>query len=467
MNGTNMHASANSEEYKLRDILAILARWRKLALVAFLAVLIPGILVTLLMPPMYEASALLLVDRPAMSAGFSVKPGQNLESSSILRSVNREEEVKTVAETIRTRALVETTVDKLSIDTEVLKRIRDFRRYVQGAIDFVLDGIKTVLNELKYLIGFSKRPTAEEEAFASREKLLEAVGERVRVLPVPDTNVLRVAFRASDAALAQSAINTIVTEFVNGNQRSAQASRKHFAEEMRAEAEQLNAADQALADLRSKAATYSSNTQRDLMLQSQERLRVEIAQAEALRAQKAAAIDTLRKRQWTDPRLQAEVSKNLMQAEVELAQVSAQLVSLRGSMDENRRRLAANNTDSVKLRELERAVATAEEAFALRQRNFEQARATESMTGANLRNVRIVDLASYPLSPVRPRTLLYLGVALGAALLAAIALPFLAHLNDTALASEQDVSRLLDLPLVVSVPLIADLAAPPEQPASS
>lgn len=441
-----------SDDYKLRDILAIFGRWRKLALAAFLAVLVPGLAVTVLMPPMYEASALLLVDRPTIAPTYTTRPGQGLESAPVLRSVNREEEVKTVAETIRTRALVETTVAALAIDFASLNRIRDFRRYVQAAIDWVLDTGKWLLAEAKYRSGFSKRPTPEEIAFAEREKLLDAVGDRLRVTSVPDTNVLRASFRASDPSLAQAAINAMVTEFVGRQQGADKASRELFAEELRQVAEELHAKEVALADFRGRMSSYAIATQRDLLLQAEERLRAEIAQAESRRAQKSAAVAALRDRLWADPRFQRDINKSLIDAEVDLAEVTAQLGPLRKALEETRQQLFTINKATVQVRELERDVARSEEALSLRQRNFEQAKLTETMTSAQLRNVKIVDLAAYPLDPVRPRTLLYLGIALGAALLAAIALPFVAHLNDASVASEHEVARLLDLPLVASVP---------------
>lgn len=446
------------DEYKLRDVLGIFARWRRLAVIAFFAVLIPGIAVTVLMPPMYEAAAILLVDRPTLSPVFSVKPGQNMEAAPVLRSVNREEEVKTVAETLRTRTLVVEVVDKLQIDRESLNRIRDFRRYVQAVIDWVLDTAKWLYAEAKYLTGLATRPTAEELAFLEREDLLATVGKRLAITPLPDTNVLRVTFRSSDPKLAQEAINLYVTRFVNNQQRSDQASKAHFAEDLRMVADELHAAETALTQFRSRAASYAGTTQRDLLLQSLEQLRSEWQQTDARRAQKSAEVSDLEGRQWTDPRVQRDVGKSLVDAQVELAGLVAKSATLRKSIGARQQELDNINQASVRLRELERDVARAEEAFSLRQRNFEQARIVASMAEANMRDVRIVDLAAYPLSPVRPRSLLYLGIALGAALLAAIALPFIAHLNDTTLTTEADVAVQLGLPFVASVPRVRRLS---------
>jgi uncharacterized protein involved in exopolysaccharide biosynthesis len=433
--------ATTSDDHNLRDIWAIFVRWRNLALVAFLAVLIPGILVTLLMPPLYEATATLLVNRPTIAPAYSVKPGQNIEPAPVLRSINREEEVKTVAETVRTRAIVDDTVRTLNLDLATLNRVRDFRRYVQAAIDWVVDNAEWLWREFKYATHMSTRPTPEEQAYLERENLLDIVDARLRVTPVPDTNVLRASFRSSDPVLAQKAVNTIVEDFVARQQDTARASREHFADELRQVGDELKAAEGALATYRGQMSSFYNATQRDLLLQSVEQISNDLAQAEAKRGQKRAAMEALRKQQWADPRFQRDISKSLMDTESELAGLDAQIGVLGKAIAERQRRLSTINVESVRLRDLERGVTSLEEAVTLRQRNYEQARVAEGMA-SDLRDVRVLDLAGFPLSPVRPRTLLYLGIALGAALLAAIAFPFIAHLNDTTLPVVATIPRL-------------------------
>jgi uncharacterized protein involved in exopolysaccharide biosynthesis len=444
-------ATQTLDDYKLRDLVGIFSRWRWLALGAFLGVLLPGLAVTLLMLPLYEATALLLVDRPTLSSVYSVKPGQSLEAQPMMRSVNREEEVKTVAETLRTRAMVVAVVDELKIDRAALNRIRDFRRHVQALIDWVIETAQWLYAEAKYLTGLSTRPTAEELAFLEREELLDAVAKRLGITPLPDTNVLRVSFRSSDPKLAQAALNLYVTKFVNGQQRIDQASKAHFAEELRMVTGELRVAEAALADFRSRNSSYAGTTQRDMLLNALEAIRADWQRTDALHAQRAGQLGDLRARQWTDPHTQREVAKALVDAQVEIAGLAAKNTALRKAMAERQKELDAITQASVRIRELERDVARAEEAFSLRQRNFEQARVVASMAEANMRHVRVVDLAAYPLSPVRPRSLLYLGIALGAALLAALALPLVAHMNDTTLSSEAELAELLGTPVVVSL----------------
>jgi uncharacterized protein involved in exopolysaccharide biosynthesis len=114
--------------------------------------------------------------------------------------------------------------------------------------------------------------------------------------------------------------------------------------------------------------------------------------------------------------------------------------------------LAKLNDAEVRAKELERLVTKAEQAYELQQRNSEQARVTEGMESAHISDLRLVDEASFPLSPLRPKAWLYLSVALGASVLAMLTAPFLAHQNDTTLASRRDVARLLDISFVATIP---------------
>lgn len=445
-------ALADTDDYKLGDMLGIFWRWRRLALAAFAVVLIPGLLVTFLMPRVYEATATVMVNRTITAPAYSVKIGQTLDASSILRSVNRDEEIKTAAETVKTRAVIDAVIEKLRLTSESLKNIRDFRRYVQMVIDVVIDTADWIYSELKYAVGLSKRPTAEEKAFMDSEQLVENVDDRIKIKPVPDTNMLKISFRAGDPFLAQKVINEVVNEFIAAQPRVKESSRTFFADEAQSIAEQLRVAEEKLAEYRQKTSAYAVVTQRNLILQTIETLRANLTQTEAALAQKQAAVDTLQRRLQTEPQFQREISKSLIDAGVDLAGFKASAATLQAAIEARLEELSKLSDEEVQTRELERQVAKAEQAFELQQRNLEQARVTEKMASANLSELRVVDYATYPLSPVQPRSLIYLGVVVGASILAALASVFLAHLNDTTLSSAKDVARLIDVSFVATFP---------------
>jgi len=384
-----------------------------------------------------------------------VKAATSIESAPVLRNVNRDEEIKTVAQTIKTRAIVESTIKELGIDFEKLNHVNDFRRYVQATIDWVVDTSQYLFRELKYALHLSKRPTPEEEAFYDRESLIDSIGNRIKITPVPDTNVLNASFRSSDPQLAMAAINFVVEAFIKNQPRIDRASREYFRGDLEQAAEELKVAEAELVAFRHQSATYSVNTQRNLVLQTIETLRSNLTQTDASRVQKQAAVETLRAQLRAQPQYQREIGKNLIDAEVDLAGLSAQVTTLRDAIQARLDELAKLNDSEVRLHELERRVARAEDAYSLRKRNFEQARVTEGMANAQLTEVRLIDFASYPLSPVRPRTWLYLAIAFGAAVLATVTFPFVAHLNDNTFSSANAVSRMLDIAFIAEIPRVA------------
>ncbi len=458
------------DEYRFRDLLAIFWRWRRLAAGAFLAILIPGIAVVFLMPPVYEATASILVNRANVAPAYSVKPGQAADQTPVIRNSNNAEEIKTAGETIKTRAIIDHVIDELQLTKDKLNYIRDFRRYVQMAIDGIVDGAHWIYAEVKYALHLAKRPTAEEQAFLEKEGLASSVTDSIKINPVPETSVIHVSFRAGDPYLAQSAINSLVNEFIVHQPKTDPASRAFFARETQQAADKLHAAEAELAIYRQKNSAYSIGAQRELLLQGVAALRASLTQTEALRAQKQAAIDSLRERRLTGLRVEErdklktqrdvenEISKNLVGADSELAGYTASAASLRAAIADRLDELAKLSSAELHAMELERLVTKYGQDYELKQRNYEQASSVEEMKNAHIGDLQILDHASFPLSTVRPRPWLYLGIVLGAAILAMLAAPVLAHQNDTAITSCREVARLLNVSFVATIP---DLGGPP------
>lgn len=458
---------ADRGDYKLRDLVAIFWRWRRLAAGAFLAVLIPGVLVVFLMPPVYEATATILVNRVNVAPAYSVKTGQAMDALSVVRNVNSAEEIKTAGETIKTRPTIDRVIDQLQLTKEKLGSIRDYRRYVQMAIDGVIDGAHWIFNESKFALHLSKRPTLEEQAFLEREGLADSVADGVKINPVPETNVIRVSFRSGDPYLAQTVINALVNEFIAHQPKADQTSRAFFALETERAAQELHDAEKALADYRQQYAAYSIGVQRDLLLQAVATLRANLTQTEALRVQKQAAVQLLSERRLTALRVEdrdklkterdveRDISRSLIEADVELAGYTASAAALQTAISARNDELAKLNAAELHAKELERIVARNEQDYELKQRNLEQASNIEQMTNARISDLQLVDRASFPLSTLRPRPWLYLGIALGAAILAMLAAPVLAHQNDTTVTSRRDVARLLNVSFVAAIPDLA------------
>lgn len=142
----------------------------------------------------------------------------------------------------------------------------------------------------------------------------------------------------------------------------------------------------------------------------------------------------------------------LLRAQAELSSLIAQESAFLEMEASYREELAELGRSELRLKELERSTEAQEEAYLLYLRNQEQARITEGLASARLAEARIIDYSPLPLNTLRPRRLLYSGIALVAAILLALAMPFLAEYNDPTFSSERQVQRILEIPVVASFP---------------
>jgi uncharacterized protein involved in exopolysaccharide biosynthesis len=253
-------------EYTIHDIWALLLRWRRLMGITFLAVLIPGLLVTFLMPPLYQATTRILVSRKDSTPDYALKSTPP-EAASVHRTLDRAEEVNSYGEIIRSRQIVAAAVDDLGVDEKALDKIHDFRRYVRAIYKGVKNGVVWIYDETKYLLRLSRRPTPEEQALFDRTALIDNAVDRVRIDPVPDSTVLEVGFRSSDPVLARDLVNRIAETFVAHNANLQLSRAKDFFTEQAAKmASDLAAAEAELGRLRAESATYSTDEQRKLLL---------------------------------------------------------------------------------------------------------------------------------------------------------------------------------------------------------
>ncbi|HKY23360.1 MAG TPA: Wzz/FepE/Etk N-terminal domain-containing protein [Vicinamibacterales bacterium] len=516
----------SERSYTLVDLVAIMSRWRRAMAATFFAVFIPAAAVTFLMPPVYEATATILVSRQTSTPEFSVKSPTTPELGSVIRTLERKEEVNAKIEALKGRATIEPVIDKLAIDEAAIDRIRDARRYVRAVYKWVMKTAGTIYDETKYAIHLSTRPTPAERAFFEREQLVNTVMRRVRATNLPDSTVIEASFRASDPLLASTAINHIAEQFVerDASVRDARA-RGYFDEESQRKAVELRDAEQQLEQAKRRSEAYSSEEQRKLLLSSMNDIANRRKALAASRARFAARVDVLagqlekeperiigRRESNRDPALddlrrevvglemqrstasqqflpeavpiqdldarirEARQLEKMLQSQLEgsvttevnpvreglrqhllgdRAELSAAIAEERVLAEQLRdfeQQLARLSQADLELQNLGRDVAAKEESYMLAVRNRQQARTTENMAGARLTEVRIVNYASLPLSPIRPRKWLYLAIALAAALLAAGVAPFFAEFNSLTFTSEEDVRGHLGSLVVAAFP---------------
>ncbi len=451
------HQGSNGEFEPLSfaEIFAIYKRWWKLALVTFVGLLIPAVIVIFLILPLYEGHGSILVDRYSANLNFSVQSSPS--ATTTFRNVDREEEISTRAELFKAREIAESVVEDLDLTMEKLNRIRDARRYVQMVIDWTLNTAKAVYDGIKYFLGFGVPLTEAEKAELAHIRLVDEVIDRINVTPVSESNILRVSFRTSDPVLARDMVNALLEGFLEfyGAIRDDRAE-QFFAQSTERLRKELNDAENEILRLRVETNNFMSTEQRGALVlsfeQTKEKLRQIKVTESRLRAQKASFESQL-KGSSISAAIRQQLRASLLMTETELAASLEEKRTLTEVLDEYRSELDSISSIILELQEYERRAKLLEESYEMNIRNLEKARIGQAMSGASMSSVRIVSYAPYPLKTVRPRKFLYLVIAFAASLIVGLAAPFLAYLNDSTISSEEDVHTYLGLDFVGMFPL--------------
>jgi capsular exopolysaccharide synthesis family protein len=158
------------------------------------------------------------------------------------------------------------------------------------------------------------------------------------------------------------------------------------------------------------------------------------------------------------PAERSSLTKQMADLEVELATLQAREESLKQRGDRARRALSFTSGREQNYTQLMRTVEGQRNLFGLYGERLNQARMSEQN---QIRNIRVVDLASVPLSPSsksRLRSMVLVVVAgLGLGVAAAVALEYVYEVVET----DDDVARITGLPVLGSIPVVNSRPANP------
>lgn len=439
----------------LAEMFEIYARWWKLGALTFIGLLIPAVIVIFLILPLYEGHGSVWVDRQSQRNTMSALPGGG-SGTTTFRNVDREEEISTRAEMFKAREIAERVVDDLDLTMEKLNRIRDARRYVQMVIDGTIDLVKGIYDGLKYGLGLGTPLTEEEKKELEYIRLVDEVIDRIEVVPVTESNILRVSFRTSDPVLARDLVNALLDEFLDfyGDLREDLAREFFDASAQRLRAE-LDEAEKELLQLQVRSSNFLVAEQKGALVGHYEQAKQRLRDLGVREVRLAAQVRSLKKHIKNAPNsvtIRQELNVQMIGAETELEALAEEKQRLNELLKEYAAELDTVASVNLEIRQIERRVKLLEEAYEMNVRNLEEARIGQAMSNASLSSVRIVSYAAYPLKTVRPRKLLYLLIAFGACLIIGLAMPFLAYMNDSTIGDEDDVRKYLGLDFVGTFP---------------
>jgi polysaccharide biosynthesis protein PslE len=145
---------------------------------------------------------------------------------------------------------------------------------------------------------------------------------------------------------------------------------------------------------------------------------------------------------------------SLLRQEVQLASLQAKASELRTERDQEQAALQHFNRNELDISRLQRELELQSAQYRKYADNLEQAEIDRELETGRLSNISVVQPATYDAEPVRPRPLLYMGLAAIIAVFAGCGLAVVAENLDHTLKTPEDVEAALGLPVVASLPVI-------------
>lgn len=470
---------------QIRDILHVVFKRKKLILVLFLAVALPGIVATALQKPSYLASAMVMI-----SAQRSDPEVQPTDLTRLAELKLNESLVNSEVHVVKSRELVERVVRELS-------RSDDGTLRVSGQ---------------------------------SYGKQVLSLRNRLSVVPVKGSNVIRIDFKSAEAEQAARVVNRVVDEYlsyhaeVHGTQS---AMLPQFYEEQRRDlSKELRAAEQELLEFTYETGLVAPGDEIALAMRSRNEVKGTLREVattisgteealEVLREQIAEQPELVKQAQslevsptvkqlsthLTDRRvdrvgllqryteadrlardnaeeiaeleseLEAEVAqrptvvanelirinplrenllRELLEKESRLREMRARQAVLEEEERELGGRLLQLRKDAMEHERLQQEVKARRDSYQLYLKRAQEARISQAMDRQRLVNVQVVQRPALPL-PRADANQVTLSLSLIAGLLVGIAGAFGREYMSRSLRSEYDVQRHLGLPLLASI----------------
>jgi uncharacterized protein involved in exopolysaccharide biosynthesis len=151
-----------------------------------------------------------------------------------------------------------------------------------------------------------------------------------------------------------------------------------------------------------------------------------------------------------------QLELQLLTEKASAASLSAQVAALRSQRGLVIDELKALNAHEVRIGDLEREAQLLEASYRGYSEKLEQARIDDALEAGRISNVNVVQPASLVVEPVKPQKLLIVALGLAVAVCGALALALSAEYLDGSLRSSDDVERQLEVPVLLSIPRVAE-----------
>lgn len=158
---------------------------------------------------------------------------------------------------------------------------------------------------------------------------------------------------------------------------------------------------------------------------------------------------------------QAQVTQlALLTENATLSELQAKTKALKEEMAQAESDLRVLNDNEMRITQLEREIDIQKANYRNYSDKLQQARIDRALEVGKISNISIVQPATYPVKPIRPRTLLNLALGLFLGAFGGLGFAFVSENLDHSFKTPADVEKYLDLPVLVTIPLMGTKTAP-------
>jgi succinoglycan biosynthesis transport protein ExoP len=183
-----------------------------------------------------------------------------------------------------------------------------------------------------------------------------------------------------------------------------------------------------------------------------------------IRRQIAEAQALLDKEDPTRTQVAKGLNESYKQAQLALIAEKATLSYLQAKASKQKALLASArnelkniNDSEVQLAQVERELSLQKDNYRKYNEKLEQARIDQALEMGKISNISVVQPATYPIKPVRPRKMLNLALGLFLGIFGALGLAFFSEYMDHTFKKPEDVEERLQLPMLASIPVMLNL----------
>lgn len=420
---SEMMIEEKPRESSLRDLYYTFFQHKRKMLVFFCVVMAVVIAGTFLSEEVYRSEAMLLVrlGRESVRLDPTATTGQTIHISQ-----SRESELNSELEILKSRELVEKIIDVIGVER---------------------------------LVGSSDGVDKAESLDRHNSAVLKVM-DKLEVKVLKNSNIISVSYEAGDPKLAQEVVTKLIELYLEKHIAVHQTpgSYKFFIEQSKHLRNELAQSEDKLWKLKNETGVSSVEEQREILLNRIGAAELEMETTEAELAASRAKVEALRK----------TLQPTLLDEQATLLSLESKLEVQKRQLADMRAELKVLNDSEVKIAPLMREIDRQEADYLKYSEHLEQARIDQALEADRIVNISVVQLATLPLKPIRPRKVLNLALGFIAGVFGAIGLALFCAYLDHSIKTPEEAEDNLQLFALASIPFVPNAGsngfAPPAKP---